>query len=87
MNEQEKKKYLDEYKKEKEKGVPFFPDIIFKDTIAALLIFIILVALAYLQALRLKPVQIQPIPPIRRAPNGTSSSSSRRLNIFPANWK
>ncbi len=47
MNEQEKKKYLDEYKKEKEKGVPFFPDIIFKDTIASLLIFIILVALAY----------------------------------------
>ena len=47
MNEQEKKKYLDEYKKEKEKGVPFFPDIIFKDTIAALVIFIILVALAY----------------------------------------
>jgi len=47
MNEQEKKKYLDEYKKEKEKGVPFFPDIIFKDTIAALLIFIILAALAY----------------------------------------
>lgn len=47
MNEQEKKKYLDEYKKEKEKGVPFFPDIIFKDTIAALLIFIILIALAY----------------------------------------
>ncbi|HET7144797.1 MAG TPA: c-type cytochrome, partial [Anaerolineales bacterium] len=47
MNEQEKKKYLDGYKKEKEKGVPFFPDIIFKDTIASLLIFIILAALAY----------------------------------------
>src|SRR3990170_9000057 len=47
MNEQEKKKYLDEYKKEKEKGVPFFPDIIFKDTVASLLIFIILAALAY----------------------------------------
>lgn len=47
MNEQEKKKYLDEYKKEKEKGVPFFPDIIFKDTIAALVVFIILASLAY----------------------------------------
>ena len=47
MNEQEKKKYSDEYKKEKEQGVPFFPDIIFKDTIAALLVFIILAALAY----------------------------------------
>ena len=47
MNEQEKKKYLDEYKKEKEKGVPFFPDIIFKDTIGALVVFIILASLAY----------------------------------------
>lgn len=47
MNEQEKKKYLDEYKKEKEKGVPFFPDIIFKDTIGALVVFIILAGLAY----------------------------------------
>ncbi|MCX6079714.1 MAG: c-type cytochrome [Chloroflexi bacterium] len=47
MNDQEKKDYLEHYKKAKEKGVPFFPDIIFKDTIAALLIFIVLVALAY----------------------------------------
>lgn len=47
MNEQEKKRYLEQYKKEKEKGVPFFPDIIFKDVIASLLIFLILAALAY----------------------------------------
>jgi mono/diheme cytochrome c family protein len=47
MNEQEKKKYLAEYKKEKEKGVPFFPDIIFKDTVGALVVFIILASLAY----------------------------------------
>ena len=47
MNDQEKKDYLDHYKKAKEKGVPFFPDIIFKDTITVLLVFIVLVALAY----------------------------------------
>ena len=47
MNEQERKKYLEQYKKEKEKGVPFFPDIIFKDAVASLLVFIVLVALAY----------------------------------------
>ena len=47
MNEQEKKSYDKEYKEAKEKGVPFFPDIIFKDTIAVLILFIILVALAY----------------------------------------
>ncbi len=47
MNEKEKKDYLERYKKAKEKGVPFFPDIIFKDVIAALLVFVILIALAY----------------------------------------
>ena len=47
MNEQEKKEYDKKYKEDKEKGVPFFPDIIFKDTIAVLIVFIILVALAY----------------------------------------
>ena len=47
MNEQEKKSYLEKYKKAKEKGVPFFPDIIFKDAVITLVVFIILVALAY----------------------------------------
>jgi mono/diheme cytochrome c family protein len=45
LNEQEKRKYLEEYKKEKEKGVPFFPDIIFKDTVVMGLLFAILVGL------------------------------------------
>ncbi len=47
MNEQEKKSYLENYKKAKEKGVPFFPDIIFKDAVVSLIIFLALVALAY----------------------------------------
>jgi len=47
MNEKEKKDYLDRYKKDKEKGVPFFPDIIFKDAVVSLLVFVILLALAY----------------------------------------
>lgn len=47
MNEQEKKAYLEKYKKAKERGVPFFPDIIFKDTVVSLLVFIVLVALAF----------------------------------------
>jgi quinol-cytochrome oxidoreductase complex cytochrome b subunit len=47
MNEQEKKSYLQRYKEAKEKGVPFFPDIIFKDAIVTLIIFLVLVALAY----------------------------------------
>src|SRR5512132_1669120 len=47
MDEQEKKSYLEKYNEDKKKGVPFFPDIIFKDAVVTLLVFIILVALAY----------------------------------------
>ncbi len=47
MKEQEKKEYLEKYHAAKEKGVPFFPDIIFKDAVISLLVFIILVGLAY----------------------------------------
>jgi mono/diheme cytochrome c family protein len=47
MNEQQKQEYLENYKKAKEKGVPFFPDAVFKDAIVSLVVFLILVALAY----------------------------------------
>lgn len=47
MNEQEKQAYLEEYQKEKKKGVYFFPDIIFKDAVVSLILFVLLVALAY----------------------------------------
>ncbi len=45
MNEQEKREYLEQYKKDKAKGVPFFPDIIFKDTVVMGAIFLILIGL------------------------------------------
>lgn len=47
MNEKERKEYLERYKRDKERGVPFFPDIVFKDAIVSLVIFLILAALAY----------------------------------------
>ncbi len=47
MKKEEQEQYKVEYKKAKEKGVPFFPDIIFKDVIISFLIFAVLVALAY----------------------------------------
>ncbi|HSR19287.1 MAG TPA: hypothetical protein VLL49_00070, partial [Anaerolineales bacterium] len=47
MNEKERKDYLERYKKEKERGVHFFPDILFKDAVASLVVFGILIALAY----------------------------------------
>ena len=47
MNEAEKQKYLDDYHAEKEHGVPFFPDTLFKDAVVSFVIFLILIALAY----------------------------------------
>lgn len=47
MNEKEKQAYLEKYSEAKKKGVPFFPDILFKDAVAALIVFLILVGLAY----------------------------------------
>jgi len=48
VNEDQKQSYLEKYKKAKEKGVPFFPDILFKDALVSLIVFLILVALSYL---------------------------------------
>src|SRR5512139_1107932 len=47
MNKQEREAYDKEYHEAKEKGVPFFPDILFKDAVVALLVFLVLVALSY----------------------------------------
>ncbi len=47
MKENEKQAYLEKYNQEKEKGVPFFPDIIFKDAVVSFIIFLVLISLAY----------------------------------------
>jgi mono/diheme cytochrome c family protein len=47
MDERQKQEYLEQYKKEKEHGVRFFPDLLVKDAIVALLVFVLLVGLAY----------------------------------------
>lgn len=46
MDEKEKQAYLEEYHRAKENGYPFFPDIVFKDAVVALLIFLVLIGLA-----------------------------------------
>jgi len=47
MNKQEQQEYLEQYNQDKKKGIPFFPDILFKDAVVALIVFITLIALAY----------------------------------------
>jgi mono/diheme cytochrome c family protein len=55
MNEQERQSYLARYKAAKENGVPFFPDILFKDAVVSLLVFAILVALVYFVGVPTEP--------------------------------
>lgn len=40
MDEKERQAYLDKYAQAKKKGVPFFPDAVFKDAVISLLIFL-----------------------------------------------
>lgn len=46
MNEEQKKQYHDRYQQAKQKGVKFWPDIIYKDLIVSFALFILLVGLA-----------------------------------------
>lgn len=46
MNEEQKKLYKEKYTQEKQKGVKFWPDIIYKDLVISIALFIILVILA-----------------------------------------
>ena len=46
MNEEQKKNYLEKYHRQKERGVKFYPDIIYKDLLVAFAIFLFLVGLA-----------------------------------------
>lgn len=55
MNEKEKQAYLEQYQQDKKKGVPFFPDILFKDAVVSIVVFILLVALAYFVGAPLEP--------------------------------
>ena len=48
MKEQDKKEYHENYEKAKKKGVFFFPDILWKDAIAALVVLILLITLAFI---------------------------------------
>jgi menaquinol-cytochrome c reductase cytochrome b/c subunit len=55
LNEEQKKAYLEEYKREKEKGVKFYPDIIYKDLIVSFGIFLLLIGLAIFVGVAAEP--------------------------------
>ena len=55
MKREEKDAYLEQYKEDKEKGYSFFPFAVYKDAVAALIIFLIPVGLAYFIGTPLEP--------------------------------
>ncbi len=55
MDERQKLEIQEQYKKEKEKGVYFFPDLLAKDAIVALIVFLAMIALAYFIGAPLEP--------------------------------
>jgi len=46
MRDEDKREYLEEYQEAKKRGIPFFPDALFKDALVALAVFIVLVVLS-----------------------------------------
>jgi len=46
MNEEQKQSYKEKYAKAKQKGIKFYPDIIYKDLLVTFAIFILLIGLA-----------------------------------------
>jgi mono/diheme cytochrome c family protein len=46
MREEDKKDYLEKYREAKKKGIPFFPDALFKDAVVALGLFVLLIVLS-----------------------------------------
>src|SRR3972149_2279490 len=83
MNDEQRRQYLESYRQDKEKGSPFFPDILAKDAVVSLLAFMVLVGLAFFIGAPLED---------RADPNRTASSPKplwsflflfQLLNYFP----
>ena len=47
MKQEDKAEYLEEYAEDKKKGIPFFPDAVFKDVLVGLIVLIVLIGLSY----------------------------------------
>jgi mono/diheme cytochrome c family protein len=48
MKPEDRSDYLEEYTEDKKKGIPFFPDAVFKDVLVGFIVLVVLIALAYL---------------------------------------
>ncbi len=55
MNEQEKQAYKERYEAAKQRGVKFFPDIVYKDMIVSFGLFLLLIALATFIGVKAEP--------------------------------
>jgi menaquinol-cytochrome c reductase cytochrome b/c subunit len=55
VDKEHKQKYLDKYYKAKQKGVKFYPDIVYKDLLIAFAIFLLLIGLATFVGVKTEP--------------------------------
>lgn len=56
MKRSERDQYLEDYEKAKRTGIPFFPDAVFKDAVAALVVFVAIFALSIFAGASLEEV-------------------------------
>lgn len=49
MKPEERSEYLEEYSEDKKKGIPFFPDAVFKDVLVGFLVLVVLIGLSYFE--------------------------------------
>ena len=47
MKPEERSEYLEEYAEDKKKGIPFFPNAVFKDVLVGLIVLVVLIGFAY----------------------------------------
>ena len=47
MKPEDRSEYLEEYAEDKKKGIPFFPDAVFKDVLVGLTVLVVLIGFAY----------------------------------------
>jgi len=87
MNKEEQQEYLEKYSLAKKKGVYFFPDILFKDAVVALIVFLVLAALAYFLGAPLEERANPADTTYNPRPEWYFLFLFQLLKYFPGNWE
>jgi mono/diheme cytochrome c family protein len=85
MNQRDQEAYLARYREAKEHGDPFFPDVIFKDVVISLIVFLTLAALAYFAGVPTEPRADPADTTYTPRPEGYFLFLFQLLKYFPGN--